>query len=279
MSYDALLEQTELLVSTLLLHCYEHLDAPSVAYGKRAPRAEPPAVQEKPQPQKPAVVNVKVPPKKQAPAVAVAATVVESKKPQQQPLPAASSACAPYIQTLSKALPKPEQPHFSDLIAKIAQFSGIPICQELPSDTCVEESLTWKKEYPQCAIVSFFAKGSQEEAFLQKVSQAIASRLGIGAALFSAPSQETAASLACYASSGILKAICVACDLPHQHKVHEWFSLFPSLEEASEQQEMHPLVLKKRLFSTPLYQLTLPPDFEQAVDFKTALWKALRDTL
>jgi hypothetical protein len=278
MSYDTLLEQTQLLVSTLLLHCYERQDIPLAAYGKRPLQAEPPIVQEKPQPQPQKLAEkVQAPPKKEIPVQKKAPAVVESKK--QQPLPAPSPACAPFIQTLAKALTKREQPPLRDLIAKITEFSKVPICQELPSDTAVEESLTWKKDYPQFAIVSFFAKGSQEEAFLQKVSQAVSSRMGIGAALFTIPSLQTASAITSYCSSGILKTICFAYDLPLQHKAYEWLSLFPFLEEATQEKEMHPLILKKRLFSTPLYQLILPPDCEQAVEFKTALWKALRDSL
>ena len=293
MSFKDLLDQTQLLVSSLIIHCHENQSAQALTYGKKIdfsqkkiidtsnelpiPRLEtppPPTIlPKKPEePQKAAKVS---PEKKPAP-IKEPPRIIEVQK--ETPLPPAHIHF-PFIQTLSTAIAKPQKPSFTDIVDKIKQFNSASFCHELISECAIDESMTWKKEYPNFALISFFPKGSEEEIFLQKVAQAIASRLSISSAFFTMPTFQTAAELACFSSSGSLKTAVFAYDLSLQQKASEWLAYFPSLEPATEHPEAAPLTLKRKLFSTPFYQLALPPHYEQALDFKAALWKALQHIL
>jgi hypothetical protein len=266
--YKDLIDQMHFLTSSLLLHLYENSNpAPNVFYYKKPRQAinepvappPPPAVIPKKQEQKPLIA-------KPAP----------SPQPEIQLPPVHIH--APFIQTLSVAAAKSDPPYLDDVLEKIKQFGGASLHSEPLSDQ-TENLLSWKKDYPCFALVSFFSKGSQEELFLQKVGQAAASRLTVPTAFFSMPSLQSAAELSCFSSSGALKTVLFVYDLSLQQKAYEWLASFPSLENSDSSQEVGPLAPKKKLFSTLFYQLVLPPHYEQAADFKAALWKALQQLL
>jgi hypothetical protein len=275
MSFKNVLDETQFLVSSLLLHLYENaLSSHPLSYEKKSKK-----VVDEPKPVNESVARAPAPPaavpKKQEPAPASPPKPAPSLPQEPQLLPPAHP-LFPFVQTLSSAMAKPEAPHLDNMIEKIKQFGGACLCSEALK---TEELLSWKEEYPEVAVVSFFAKESQEELFLRKVTQAIASRLSVRAAFFSTPSLQTAAELSCFSSSKVLKIALFVYSPSLQQKMHEWLTFFPSLEAVDLQQEVGPLILKKKLFSTPLYQLVLPPFCEQDADFKAALWKALQQLL
>lgn len=274
MSFQDLVDQTHLLTSSLILHLYEgsSIETP---YNKKKRRSEHTEnVVEPPKPSPQIAVQKKLEPPK-TPEKVIPKKVIQ---PEESPPPAIHTH-SPFIQTLSQAMPKTEEPYLNDIIEKMKQFGGVSFRTSPISDLTAQEGLIWKKEYPHFALVSFFAKNSSSEQFLQKVVGAVSSRLAIPTIFFTAPSFQTAAELSCFASSGILKAVVFAHDLSLQQKAYEWLGHFPLLEQVDPQEEISPLAIKKKLFSSSFYQLVLPPHYEQALDFKATLWKALQQIL
>lgn len=277
-----LLDETHLLVSSLLLYLHENTPiTPSFSCRKKVRQ---PVDEESSTPIIPPAAPVITAPSAATPVANVQkkppAPIAQKPAPPREPEPQLAPAhiYSPFIQTLSQAITPPPPPYLDDILEKIQHFGGASLNKESFANE-PEELLTWKKEYPQFAIVSFFPKASQEEQFLQKVGQAIASRLLLSTAFFSMPSSQAAAELACYSSSGILKTVLFVHDLALQQKAFEWLASFPSLENLDASQHLEPLAPKKKLFSTPFYQLSLPSHYEQSADFKASLWKALQQLL
>jgi hypothetical protein len=171
----------------------------------------------------------------------------------------------PLLTVLCRPFSKPLASPLSDCIEKFEKAHVS--CLEAPVD-----ELRPAFAYPKLLFVSFFAPGSAEEQFLQKVQEACSARLG--PAIFSAlPTLDTAAEAITFSTCGALSAIVLAFDSSTQSKAASWLGLFGSdLQPLSV--EKPPLISKKGLFGVPLYELIVPP--VQDVAFKGALWKALQ---
>lgn len=244
MSLQELIEQAELLTSSLLLHLHES--------SSRTPLLNT---------QNPAPVKEAAPPPPPPPQVKKEAPPPPPPPPAPPVIP---SLHAPFMQLLSREYVSPPRPSF-DL-----KGFHVPVRTEPLKDAAPP---AWQNLYPQCLFISFFPENSEEGRFLKKVEEAVSTRLQRRATLAHA-SLETASDLSAFASSQVLKACILVIDPSYKAKMQEWLTLLSLLEE--EKKEIGPLQLGFSLFSCPCYTLELPRDFAHSAEFKASLWKSLQ---
>ena len=241
-----LLDELHLIVSQFRYHLLQEYPQQCVQARKVPPKPVQPAP---------------LPPKKETKAIvetkAFEPKVVEEIKPQH---PLLSALCRPFV-----------HPTLTPLIDCLEKFEKAHIaCLAAPNE-CVQKDFG----YPKLLFISFFAYSSQEAEFLQKVAVACDTKLA-PSTIYHLPQLEMAAQVHTICATGTSKAVVLAYDSSVQHKMASWLSYF-GVDLQQEVHEMPPLISKKALFGVPFFELLVPST--QDPSFKSALWKALQQTI
>ena len=188
----------------------------------------------------------------------------EHKKPQLQNAPQPCNlAASPQLLALCKKPLQAEPVVLSDVEKNIRNVKK----ERIPE---LQNAYPWQNTYPECLVISFFAKESTEDSFLCKMTRAITDRRGMRSALFQA-SSEAQAFMHTFATTGILRAIFIAYSNEAQNKVQEWLSELPYLEQNKDTATL--LQCRHKLFGLPIFELIFSGEPTQQE--KARLWKTL----
>lgn len=206
--------------------------------------------------------------KKPEPSVAKKPELAKSApKPKEKEIP--TSPLEPIMQALCRPITPPQAISLVDCLAAFQKL-GIPHI-DAPQELAINTDC-------QITFVSFFAPGSVEEKFIQKVASSVNERL-IACSVYLQPGLTAAAECFTLAASGSSKAIVLAHALEDGPKLAAFLAyLGDDLKDDVQPSKISTEVLlsKKALFGTGLYDLIVTPATMEDVAHKRALWSDLQ---
>ncbi len=213
------------------------------------PRALPPVAPKK--------IEKRIEPAPLPPPVSAPIAKKEVKKPEAapKPIPTPTAQIPKVLQALNRPFIQPTRTPLGDCLLAFDKL-GITHIQEpaeLPS--ALVHELTF---------VSFFAPGSQEEQFIQKVVASVQGRL-MPCRLYTQPDLLAAGCCHTLACQGASKALYLAYSQADSPKVSSWLSFFGD-----------DIIDKKTLFATQVHELVLNASLIEDVEYKRTLWKELQ---
>jgi hypothetical protein len=171
----------------------------------------------------------------------------------------------PIMQALCRPFVKPAMVSLLDCVDKLKKLGVHTI--DAP-----EKSL--EPIQTELVVVSFFAPGSQEEQFIQKVASSVQARLCL-CSIYLQPGLNAAAECFTLAASGAAKAIVLAYQQNDAQKLAQWLAYFGDDVKVAEIQKSE-IAAKRILFSSPVYELVLTLAMMNDPIYKRSLWNDIQ---